>query len=123
MLGTARRKEARTYLEEVEERAGVETGLLVDGRHERALSGALGVREVERSNLRPWARWFSASTWVRRTLVVVHAWVKTRPWGLSVYFASISPPMRLVFAFCEPATLNVTLEGVEVFASSEVPEK
>ena len=50
MLGTARLREARTHLEEVEECAGVEAGLLVDSRHERALSGALGGergREVE----------------------------------------------------------------------------
>lgn len=52
---------------------------------------------------------------------MVHAWVKTRPWALSENLASMSPFKDWVFGSCEPPTLKVTLEGVVVLTSSEVP--
>ncbi len=53
---------------------------------------------------------------------VVQAWVKTRPWALSVNLASMAPFKDLgYFGSCEPPTLKVTLDGVAVLTSRVTP--
>ena len=75
------------------------------------------------SSLRPLAIWFSSSIWVRSAFEVVQAWVKVRPWALSAYLPSRLPATRVDFESRFPSTLKVTLEGVPVLTSREVPEK
>lgn len=51
----------------------------------------------------------------------VLTWVTVRPFLKSTYLPSMSPLMTLVFESRLPATLKVTLEGVRVLTSREVP--
>ena len=81
-----------------------------------------GCREVFKSSLKPLASWFSSSTWVLRTLAVVQAWVKVRPFLESRYLASMSPIIASDLVWL-PWTLKVTPEGVFVLTSSDVPWK
>lgn len=50
-----------------------------------------------------------------------HTWVKIKPCLKSTYLPSMSPAMAFEVASLAPATLKVTLEGVKVLTSSEVP--
>jgi hypothetical protein len=49
--------------------------------------------------------------------------VKVRPWTLSEYLPSMLPETEEDFESRVPSTLKVTLEGVAVLTSREVPEK
>jgi hypothetical protein len=48
-------------------------------------------------------------------------WVKVTPFLKSTYLPSMSPLIAFEVASLLPATLKVTLEGVRVLTSSEVP--
>ena len=82
-----------------------------------------GWRAVDTSTLRPLAIWFSTSTRLRRTLEVVQAWVRVKPYLRLVYLASSSPEMTSDLLSRLPETLKATSEGVFVLTSRKAPVK
>lgn len=134
------------YLEEVDGGLGVERWLLVDGREDGGLLGLGRVKGGSKVELQALGDLvleldlgteqvgggpcLSVSTVSRGSPgdgqrancgETPRTWVKVKPFLKSTYLPSMSPAMALDLSSRVPATLNVTLEGVRVLTSREVP--